>query len=61
MDDGTQKGPHVMGRQPNSSEAGQALVEYALVISLISLVCVGAVTLLGANVSTAINTMAGLL
>ena len=36
---------------------GQALVEYALVLSLVSLVTVGALTLLGTNVTTALNTI----
>ena len=34
---------------------GQALVEYALVLSLVSLVTVGALTLLGTNVTAALN------
>jgi pilus assembly protein Flp/PilA len=39
-------------------EEGQALVEYALVLMLVALVTVGAVTLIGVNVSTAITNMA---
>jgi Flp pilus assembly pilin Flp len=38
-------------------DEGQALVEYALVLSLVSLVAVGALTLLGTNVTTALNTI----
>lgn len=32
-------------------EDGQALVEYALIISLIAVVCIGVLTVLGHNVS----------
>jgi Flp pilus assembly pilin Flp len=41
-----------------SREQGQALVEYALILSLVSLVSVGALTLLGANVNSALNAIA---
>jgi Flp pilus assembly pilin Flp len=41
-----------------SREHGQALVEYALILSLVSLVSVGALTLLGTNVNTALNAIA---
>jgi len=37
---------------------GQALVEYALVLMLVALVTVGALTLIGVSVSTAITNMA---
>jgi pilus assembly protein Flp/PilA len=40
-------------------EDGQALVEYALILSLIAVVCVGALTLLGGNVMNALNQIAG--
>lgn len=43
---------------PLREEDGQALVEYALVLSLVALVAVGAVTLLGVNVTNALNTIA---
>ena len=39
-------------------EEGQALVEYALILSLIALFCVGALTLLGTNVNNILNTIA---
>ena len=42
-----------------SREEGQALVEYALILSLVSVVSIGALTLLGTNVSTLLNTIAG--
>ena len=41
-----------------TNEDGQALVEYALVLMLIALVTVGALTLLGTNVSNLLNAMA---
>jgi Flp pilus assembly pilin Flp len=41
-----------------SREEGQALVEYALILSLVSLVSVGALTALGTNVNAALNTVA---
>jgi Flp pilus assembly pilin Flp len=42
------------------NEAGQALVEYALVVSLIALVCVGALTAIGVNVVKALQFPPGL-
>jgi len=36
-------------------ESGQALVEYALIVSLIALVAIGAVTLLGDNIKGIFN------
>jgi len=39
-------------------EEGQDLAEYALLFALIALVAVGAVTLLGGNVSTVFNNIA---
>jgi pilus assembly protein Flp/PilA len=39
-------------------ESGASLVEYALLIALIAVVCVGAVTLIGTNVSTKLNSAA---
>jgi pilus assembly protein Flp/PilA len=41
------------------SEDGQALVEYALILSLIAVVCIGALTLLGTNVQGVLNNIAG--
>lgn len=39
-------------------EEGQDLLEYALLIALIALVCVGAITLAGTNASAAFNAVA---
>jgi len=38
---------------------GQDLLEYALLIALIAIVCVGAITLAGNNVKATFNTIAG--
>ena len=40
-------------------EEGQALVEYALILALVSVVAVGALTLLGGNVTGILNSVAG--
>jgi len=42
-------------------EEGQALVDYALILSLIAVFCIGALTLLGQNVNNILNTIAGAL
>lgn len=42
-------------------EDGQALVEYALILSLIAVVCIGALTLLGTNVNDILNQIAAAL
>jgi pilus assembly protein Flp/PilA len=42
-------------------EEGQALVEYALILSLIAVVCIGALTLLGGNVNSILNQIAAAL
>ena len=44
-----------------SREEGQALVEYALILSLIAVVCIGALTLLGTNVNNILNAIAAAL
>jgi len=44
-----------------SGEEGQALVEYALILSLVSVVAIGALTLVGTNVTNILNTIAGAL
>jgi pilus assembly protein Flp/PilA len=44
-----------------SDESGQDLAEYALLIALIAIVVIGAVTLLGGNISTVFNNIAGAL
>lgn len=39
-------------------EEGQTLAEYALILGLIAVVAIAAVTLLGTNISTTLNTIA---
>jgi pilus assembly protein Flp/PilA len=39
-------------------EDGASLVEYALLIALIAVVCIGAVTLIGNNVNSKLNSAA---
>ena len=40
-------------------ERGASLVEYALLVALIAVVCIAAITLLGNNASTKFSTVAG--
>jgi pilus assembly protein Flp/PilA len=40
-------------------EEGATMVEYGLMVALIAVVCVGAVTLIGGNLSGMFTTMAG--
>lgn len=42
-----------------AKEEGQGLVEYALILVLIAVVVIGALTLLGQNISTLFNNLAG--
>jgi Flp pilus assembly pilin Flp len=42
----------VRPREGRAGEEGQALVEYALILTMISLVCIGALRVLGANIDT---------
>ena len=44
-----------------SDESGQDLAEYALLIALIAIVVIAAVTLLGGNINTVFNNIAGAL
>lgn len=44
--------------QHAGNEQGQALVEYALILFLVALVCVGSLSAIGVSVSAAINAMA---
>jgi Flp pilus assembly pilin Flp len=46
-------------RQPAAQEQGQALIEYALVVSLIALAAVMALTLTGTNLSSVLHRIAG--
>jgi pilus assembly protein Flp/PilA len=41
-----------------NDERGASLVEYALLVALIAVVCIAAVTLLGQNASSKLNTAA---
>ena len=41
-----------------SDEDGASLVEYALLIALIAIVCVAAITLIGTNVNAKLNSAA---
>ena len=43
------------------NEDGAALVEYGLLVSLIAVLCLGGVTLLGQEISTAFSTYAAAL
>jgi len=43
------------------SDEGQDLLEYALLVALIALVCVGAITLAGTNVNTIFGNIASAL
>jgi pilus assembly protein Flp/PilA len=40
-------------------EEGQALVEYALILALVSVVAVGALTTIGLNVNNVLNSIGG--
>ncbi len=41
------------------SSKGQTMAEYALIVALVAVVAVGAWTLLGGNITTTVNTIAG--
>jgi Flp pilus assembly pilin Flp len=41
------------------SERGQTMAEYAVVLAVITLVVIGAIQLLGGNISTAVDKVAG--
>jgi pilus assembly protein Flp/PilA len=48
-------------RQFVKNEEGASAAEYALLLALVSLFIVGAVTLLGTNIATAINAAAAVI
>jgi pilus assembly protein Flp/PilA len=48
-----------VGRTKVRSERGASLVEYALLVALIAIVCIAAVTLLGTSASTTFSSVAG--
>jgi pilus assembly protein Flp/PilA len=43
----------------NADEQGASLVEYALLVALIAVVCIAAITLLGNNASTKFSEVGG--
>lgn len=45
--------------QTAKMEEGQGLAEYGLILALVAVVCIAAVTLLGGNISTVLNKLAG--
>lgn len=44
--------------QTMQDEEGQGLAEYGLILALIAIVCIGALTLMGTNLSGALNRVA---
>jgi Flp pilus assembly pilin Flp len=50
-----------LAQQVRDREEGQALVEYALILSLVSIVAIGALTLIGTNVTAILNEIAAAL
>jgi Flp pilus assembly pilin Flp len=46
-------------RAATKREEGQALVEYALILSLVSIAAIAGLQLIGANVLTTLNNVAG--
>jgi pilus assembly protein Flp/PilA len=42
-------------------EEGASLAEYGLLLALIAVVCIGAITILGTNISSMFSTMANLI
>ena len=49
---------YIRARLGLNNEEGQALVEYALIVSLIAVVAIGVITLAGNNVSTIFSKIA---
>jgi pilus assembly protein Flp/PilA len=50
---------NIIYRLRRQDEEGQALVEYALILGLIAVVCIGALTALGTNVNSVLSFIAG--
>jgi Flp pilus assembly pilin Flp len=46
-------------RKLTSAQEGQALIEYALIVSLIALIAIASLRLAGTNVSSILHTIAG--
>ena len=44
-----------------SKEKGQGLIEYAMILALISIVVIGALSLLGPRIANVFNTLSGTL
>jgi pilus assembly protein Flp/PilA len=47
-----------LAQQIRDREEGQALVEYALILSLVSIVAIGALTAIGTNVTAILDAVA---
>jgi pilus assembly protein Flp/PilA len=50
---------HYLQAKINRDEEGASLVEYALLVALIAVVCIAAITLLGNNASTKFSEVGG--
>ena len=50
---------HYLQAKFNADEKGASLVEYALLVALIAVVCIAAITLLGNNASTKFSQVGG--
>lgn len=48
-----------LAAQKNKKQKGQSLAEYGLVLALIAVVCIAALTLLGGNIKTMLEGLAG--
>jgi pilus assembly protein Flp/PilA len=48
-----------LAAQVRGDAHGQGMAEYGLILALVAVVVVGAVTLLGGNISSAMNSVAG--
>lgn len=47
-----------LAARKNSKQKGQSLAEYGLILALIAVFCIAALTTLGGNISTMLNTLA---